>query len=296
MPEDASTYRRITVQPVSGALGAEIDGVDLAEPLDERQAAEIDRAFAAHKVIFFRDQKLTPEQQIAFSARFGVPERMPFIAPHPDHPEIIVVLKEADEAKISTFGGTWHSDFSFLPEPPAATCLYALEVPETGGDTLWIDMALAFETLSPGLQALLEGMKAMHTAAPYYGTRNEALSNFRLSRSMRIDRDNPEADFETAHPVVLRHPVTGRKALFVNPVYALRFEDMTREESKPLLDFLQGHATKPEFSCRFRWAPGSLALWDNRVTQHLAINDYDGQRRLLHRTTIGGQKPQAAAD
>lgn len=295
MPEGLTTYRSITVRAVSGALGAEIKGVDLAEPLDEQQAAEIDRAFAEHKVIFFRDQRLTPEQQIAFSARFGKPERMPFIAPLPEYPEIIVVLKEADEERISTFGGTWHSDFSFLPEPPAATCLYALEVPEAGGDTLWADMALAFETLSPGLQAMLKRLTAMHTAAPYYGTQNEELSNYRLSRSMQIARDNPEADFETGHPVVIRHPATGRTALFLNPVYALRFADMTREESKPLLDFLQAHAVKPEFSCRFRWTPGSLALWDNRVTQHLAVNDYDGQRRLMHRTTIGGQKPVAAS-
>ena len=290
-----SPYHSIAVHPISGALGAEIEGVNLARPLDNRQAEEIDRAFAEHKVVFFRDQRLSPEQQIAFSARFGKPERMPFIAPHPEHPEIIVVLKEADEARISTFGGTWHSDFSFLPEPPAATCLYALEIPEVGGDTLWIDMARAFEALSPGLQALLEGLNAMHTAAPYYGTQNEELSNYQLSRAMQIDRDNPEADFETAHPAVLRHPVTGRKALFVNPVYALRFEGMTREESRPLLDFLQSHAERPEFSCRFRWTPGALALWDNRVTQHLAVNDYDGQRRLLHRTTIAGQRPRATS-
>lgn len=284
-------FESIEVRPVSGALGAEIAGVDLSRPLDNRQGAEIDRAFAAYKVVFFRDQHLTPEQQIAFSARFGKPQRMPFVAPHPQHPEIIVVLKEADEERISTFGGTWHSDFSFLPEPPAATCLYALEVPEVGGDTLWIDMVRAFETLSPGLQSTLEGLRALHSGAPTYGTDNAGLSGQRLSRSMEIERGNPEADYETAHPVVCRHPVTGDKALFVNPVYSLRFADMTAEESRPLLDHLQDHAQRPEFTCRFRWTPGALALWDNRVTQHLAVNDYDGSRRLLHRTTIAGGKP-----
>lgn len=276
----------IKVTPLSPALGAEVTGLDLSAPLDCHQRAALARAFAEHMVLFFRDQTLTAERLIAFSADFGRPVRMPFIAPHPDHEEIIVVLKEAEERKISTFGGTWHSDFSFLPDPPAATALYALEVPDSGGDTLWANMAQAYDALSPAMRSMLDGLVAVHSGTSIHGTRNADLANYRLSRSIKIERDNPAADFETEHPVVRQHPVTGRRALFVNPVYCLHFKDMTPAESQPLLAFLQAHATRPEFSCRFRWRPGSLALWDNRVTQHLAINDYDGQRRLLHRTTI----------
>ena len=147
-------------------------------------------------------------------------------------------------------------------------------------------MVQAYGSLSEGLRSVLDGLVAIHSGAAIHGTRNAALASHRLSRSIKIERDNPAADFETEHPVVRRHPVTGRKALFVNPVYTQRFKDMTPEESQPLLAFLQAHATRPEFACRFRWRPGSLALWDNRVTQHLAINDYDGQRRLMHRTTM----------
>ncbi len=284
------SYRRIEVERVSGALGAEIRNVDLSRPLDEETMAEVRRALVAHQVIFFRDQSLTPEQQIAFTARFGPVSRVPFIAPLAEHADIIAVLKEADERGISSFGGTWHSDFSFLPEPPLGSVLYALEVPEHGGDTLWADMYRAYETLSAGLRRVLDGLRAVHSGAPY-GTAAAPPADLRLSRSVKMARGDPAADVETEHPVVRVHPESGRRALFVNPVYSLRFAGMTAAESQPLLDFLQAHATRPEFTCRFRWRPGSLAVWDNRCTQHLAVNDYDGRRRLLHRTTIAGERP-----
>lgn len=286
------TYRTIQIRPLTGgALGAEISGVDLARPLPETAAQEIRRAFVEHQVVFFRDQDLTPDRQIAFSRCFGPTFAVPYVDPLPGHPQIIAVLKEADERSISTFGGVWHSDFSFLEQPPLATILYALDVPSSGGDTLWADMYRAYETLSPGLQRMLDRLAAIHTGAPY-GVRH-APQGVGTSRSIGIRRGVAGADTEIAHPVVRTHPESGRRALFVNPIYTRRFEDMTEEESRPLLDFLYAHATRPEFTCRFRWTNGAVAVWDNRCTLHLAVNDYDGSRRLLHRTTTRGERPRS---
>jgi taurine dioxygenase len=280
---------RIEVQPMAGALGADIGGVDLSRPLDDAAFAAIERALHEHLVIFFHDQTLTPEQHLALTRRFGPISRSPYIKHMDDYPDIIAVLKEAEERKISTFGNAWHSDFSFLEEPPLGSVLYAREVPSHGGDTLFANMYAAYEALSPGLRRVLDGLKAIHTGKPYgVGGLPEDLA---VSRSIGIERDNPEADRETAHPVARVHPATGRKALFVNSIYTTRFEGMTAAESKPLLKFLYAHATQPEFTCRLRWRQGDLAVWDNRCTMHYAINDYDGQRRLMHRTTIKGERP-----
>ncbi len=289
-----TAFRTFDLRPLAGALGAEIAGLDLSRPLGPGQHDELLRAFAEYFVLLFRDQALTPTQQLAATRLFGDPLALPFIAPHPDHPQIIRVLKEADEQRIATFGGTWHSDFSFLPEPPSASLLYALEVPAFGGDTLWSNTAAVFESLSPGLRRCLEGLSAVHSGATIHGTRTAGLAGLRLSRSIHLDRGNPAADFETEHPVVCRHPTSGRPALFVNPVYTQRFAGMTEAESRPLLDYLQSQVERPEFTCRIRWTAGSLAVWDNRVTQHLAINDYDGTRRLLHRTAVAGAQPRPA--
>jgi taurine dioxygenase len=279
----------IEIAPLSGALGAEVRGLDLARPLDAATFAAVHAAYLAHQVLVFRDQRLTPDQQLAFSRRFGTLLRLPYIAPLPAHPEIIAVLKEADERNISTFGGTWHSDFSFLERPPSASLLYALEVPARGGDTIWADMYRAHDSLSDGLRGLLRGLRAVHSGVPY-GTQGPA-SDLAVSRSLAITRGDPSADAEVAHPVVRRHPETGRAALFVNSIYTTRFAGMTAEESAPLLRYLEAHATRPEFTCRVAWAPGTLVVWDNRSTQHLAVNDYDGARRLLHRTTVAGERP-----
>jgi taurine dioxygenase len=282
-------YETLELRPLAGALGAEIGGVDLARPLEPRQFAEIRRAFLEHLVIFFRDQTLTPQQHEAFSARFGALSRMPYVKPLDDHPDIIAVLKEADERKISVFGGAWHSDFSFLDEPPLGSVLYALETPSYGGDTLWSNMYAAYDALSAGMKRLLDSLVALHSGS-VYGV-DGIPKDLRTSRSIAISRNNPEADIERGHPAIRVHPETGRKALFVNPIYPTRFDGMTREESAPILDFLYAHATRPEFTCRFRWRARSLALWDNRCAMHYAINDYDGQRRLMHRTTIAGDRP-----
>ncbi len=278
----------VVISPVAPACGAEVVGADLVTMPDEA-FGQLRQALAEHGVLFIRDQHLTPERQLDVTRRFGPILRVPYIKHLDAYPDIIAVLKEADEKKISTFGGTWHSDFSFLPEPPSLTLLYAIELPEVGGDTLWASQYGAYDALSDGMKALIDPLRAIQTAWPH-GT-NGPGPNAATSRSIGMVRNDPSADREISQPVVRVHPGTGRKALFVNPVYTQRFEAMTEEESRPLLHFLFSHATKAEFTCRLRWELGTLAIWDNRCLLHLAINDYDGSRRLLHRTTVAGEQP-----
>ena len=288
----SDSYTRIEVRPMAGALGADVQGVDLARPLDDATFAEIERAFHERIVLFFHDQELTPEQHVAFTRRLGPLSRSPYVKHLDEHPDIIAVLKEADERGISTFGNAWHSDFSFLEEPPLGSVLYAREVPAHGGDTLFANMYAAYEALSEGLRRMLDPLNAMHSGKPY-GVGGFSV-DLKLSRSIEIERNRPEADREVAHPVVRLHPVTGRKALFVNSIYTTRFEGMTEAESRPLLEFLYAHAIRPEFTCRLRWRARDLAIWDNRCAMHYAVNDYDGSRRLMHRTTIKGERPIGA--
>jgi len=280
-------YQSIEVRPAAGSLGADVCGVDLARPLRNSTADELRRALVEYLVLFFRDQNLTPDQHLDFSRLFGSLLRVPYVKHMDEYPDIIAVLKEADERNISTFGNAWHSDFSFLEAPPMGSALYAKEVPSHGGDTLWANMYDAYEGLSDGMKRLLDPLRAMHSGRPY-GVAH-APKGVRTSRSIAIERDNREADREVAQPVVVVHPSSRRKALFVNAIYATRFEHMTEAESRPLLEFLFQHCIRPEFTCRFRWKPGSLAIWDNRCTLHYAVNDYDGSRRLMHRTTIAGE-------
>jgi taurine dioxygenase len=282
-------YERLSVQPLAGALGAEIGGVDLAR-LDDAGFAELRRAFREHLVLFFRDQRLDAAALKSFTRRFGPLFRTPYVEPLEGEPDIVAVRKEAEERNISVFGGAWHSDFSFLEAPPLGSVLYALEVPPQGGDTLFANMHLAYETLSPGMRRLLDRVEAMHSGH-VYGAARPASATLRTSASMAISRGDPEADRERAHPAVLVHPDTGRRALFVNPIYTTRLADMNPAECRGMLEFLYAHATQPRFTCRFRWRPGSVALWDNRATLHLAIDDYDGFGRLLWRTAIAGEKP-----
>jgi taurine dioxygenase len=277
-----------TIRPVAPHCGADVVGVDLRDPSSETMTL-MRESIAEHAVLFVRDQNLTPEQQVELTRRFGSVLRVPYIKPIAEHPDIVAVLKEADERNIATFGGTWHSDFSFLDEPPSLTLLYALELPEVGGDTLWSSQYAAYDSLSTGMKRLLDPLRAVHTAWPH-GT-NGPDATAAVSRSVVMTRNDPSADREVTQPVIRVHPVTDRKALFVNPVYTQRFVDMTVEESQPLLHHLFDHSTRAEFTCRLRWTPGTLAIWDNRCLLHLAINDYDGTRRLLHRTTVAGECP-----
>lgn len=283
-----SDYRHIEVRPLTGVLGAEIFGVDLTGPVRDAVFAEIEAAFAAHSVIVFRDQPFGLDDLKRVTAMFGEFGFEPYVKTMEEHPEIIEVIKEASEKGMVNFGGSWHSDWSFQETPPRATFLHAKEIPPFGGDTCFASMYLAFETLSPGLQRLLQGLRVMHSARRPYGVDNKLFGKGK--RAMTI-LNSESAHEEIAHPAVRTVPETGRKALFVNPVYSIRFEDMTESESRPLLEFLHAHATRAEFTCRVRWYPGTLTIWDNRCVQHNAMNDYDGYRRVLHRTTVRGERP-----
>ncbi|MGC2201070.1 MAG: TauD/TfdA family dioxygenase [Stellaceae bacterium] len=269
---------------MAGALGAEITGVDLSEDLDSDAIAAIRRAWRDYLVIFFRGQPLVPERFLAFARRFGEVIEYPFIKGIEGFPEITSVVKLEHERV--NFGGLWHSDTAYLEYPPMATMLIARELPPYGGDTLFANMYLAYETLSPGLRHLLDGLVAVNSSAKADVTK---------TREDRI-RDGARADakreYVAEHPVVRTHPETGRKALYVNGGHTVRFKNMTEEESAPLLQYLFAHQQHPEFTCRFRWEVGSIAFWDNRCTQHNPINDYHGFRRVMHRVTLAGEKPR----
>ncbi len=289
-------YQKIKVEPLAGSIGAEIHGVDLSQDLDNQTFSEIRRAFDENIVIFFRDQNITPEQHLAFGGRFGAFDVHPFAAGLPEHPEILPIIKEADD-EFRAFGSGWHSDVTFYERPPLGSILYALQSPERGGDTMFANMCLAYDKLSDGLKEMLDGMTAIHSAGDTYGTRNSGAMRRKEfgGKSMTI-RYGDDADAEMEHPVIRTIPETGRKALFVNRTYTKYFKGWSREESQPLLEYLWNHAIQAEFTCRFRWRRGSIAFWDNRCTLHSAINDYDGQRREMHRVTIIGERPFLAAD
>lgn len=282
------TYRTIQVHPVSGALGAEISGVDLSRDLDDGVIGEIRRALVENCVIFFRDQHLSPDQHLAFGRRFGELQIHDFVEGLADNEEILEVRKEEHETR--NFGGGWHTDVSYLEKPALGSVLYAREVPAYGGDTMFANQYLAYETLSDGMKSMLGEMRAMHSARKSYGLYSpRAVAN--VQSSMKI-RATEEAHGEVDHPVVRTHVESGRKALYVHGIFTTRFQDMTEAESAPLLDYLYEHAVRPEFTCRFRWEVGSLALWDNRCAQHYPLNDYHGYRRVMHRVTLAGDKPR----
>jgi taurine dioxygenase len=272
------------VRLIAGALGAELHGVDLGVELSAETIGAIRQALLDHGVIFFRDQDLPPDRLLALARRFGTPVEYPFLKGIEGFPEIITVSKLEDET--INFGGVWHSDTTYLQEPPMATLLVAREVPEAGGDTIFANQYLAYETLSDGMKRLLAGLKGVASSAKADSSR---------TREDRIKSDG-SADarklLTAEHPVVRTHPETGRKALYVNRAHTVGFAGMTEEESTPLLEFLFHHQIRPEFTCRFRWTVGSLAIWDNRCAQHYAMNDYHGHKRVMHRITLAGDRPQ----
>ena len=278
----AGDYGRIEVRPLSAALGAVIAGVDVAAGPDDEQFAEIRRAYGEYGVIFFRDQQLSPEQHIAFAGRWSAINVNRFFKSVEGYPMIAEVRKEPDQQ--DNIGGDWHTDHSYDTAPAMGSILYAREVPEVGGDTLFASMYLAFETLSDGLKRILEGLKAWHSSRHVFGDMSVRAAGDTVGRI-----DNPElATQDSLHPVVIRHPETGRKALYVNPGFTVCFDGWTREESAPLLAYLYAHAARPEHTCRFQWREGSIAFWDNRATWPRALTDYAGQRRLMHRITLEG--------
>lgn len=270
----------LTIRRVAGALGAEISGVDLAQDLPDGVVAEIRAALVEHQVIFFRDQDLSPARQVAFGRRFGPLNIHPYVRGMEGYPEVMEIIKEPGDK--TNFGGGWHSDTSFLERPAIGSILHAIELPEWGGDTLFSSQVAAYEALSPGMKATLEGLRAVHSAGREYSAQGHSAQK----RSSMSVAEAEGAVGEFIHPVVLAHPESGRKALYVNPAFTMRFEGWTKRESKPLLDFLFEHCRYEGYTCRFAWKPGSVAFWDNRQVWHFALNDYPGQRRHMRRVTV----------
>lgn len=277
-----------TVRPLSSAMGAEICGVQLAS-LSDDAFADLARALWRHKMVYLCEQDLDHAGHEAFAARFGPFGQDAYTQGVAGHRNVQPLIKEADHRSRALFGSGWHTDSPFLERPPSVTILRAVEVPPWGGDTVWANMALAFRMLSPAMQAMLRPLKVRMSAVANAATQAK-VSGRELAFSSDGARDAAFAG--QAHPLVRRHPETGEEALYVDEVYAVGIDGMTEEESRPLLDFLCRHATQHGFTCRLRWVPGMVALWDNRSTLHLAANDYDGFRREMYRTTMEGERPE----
>lgn len=274
------------VIPVSDAVGAAVHGVDVRTLTDE-QTAMLDHAWAEHGVLFFRDQDLSPDEHITFAERFAPIEVNRFFATVDGHPRIAEVRKEpTDEANI---GGGWHTDHSYDSAPARGSILVARDVPGTGGDTRYLGTAAAYDALSDGLKETLNGLRAEHSNRHVFG----AAATRRQKVAGRIG--NPAGVSDAEHPVIVKHPQTGRRLLYINPAFTRRFVGWTHDESLPLLTFLYEHMTQEQFTYQFDWQPGSIAMWDNRSTWHWALNDYPGERRLMHRITIQGERLEAAS-
>jgi len=271
------------IDDLSPFIGSEIRGLNLSKPIAADTLSELRRVWLERKVLFFLDQQLTPDQQVAFTRQFGEADKYPFLKGIEDNPLVAPVLKLPEET--INFGGVWHSDTTYLEFPAAGASLYALEVPPLGGDTIFCNMGTAYEALSQNIKDKIDTLQAVNTS-------NKAAVS--KTRSHRLadsgDRSAPEV-FTHVHPVVRTHPESGERTLYVNEAHTSRFDDWTEKDSEPLLNELYQHARKPEFQCRFRWTLGAVVLWDNRSTHHYPINDYHGYRRLLHRVSLKGSRP-----
>jgi taurine dioxygenase len=273
--------QKVEIKRIAGSLGAEIHGVDLRS-VDDSTTKQIRQALLDHKVIFFRNQELSPNEFLNFSARFGKPVKYPFVKGIDGYPEIIQVLKREDEK--TNFGGVWHCDTLYLEEPPMGTILLARELPPYGGDTLFANQVAAYDALSDGVKLTLSTLTAVNTSAK---------ADVSKTREDRIkDSGHKTEDLVSYHPAVRTHPETGKKTLYVNVAHTDRFDGWTPEESAPLLKYLFEHQVKPEFTCRFKWDVGSIAFWDNRAALHNPINDYHGFKRSMHRITLAGDRPR----
>ncbi len=272
------TYERITVEPIAGALGAEVRGVDLAAPVDGATRAEIHEAWMRHQVLFFRDQAIGPEQHKTFARQFGELHVHPVLSSRREegHPEIVVLESDADRPFVAE---SWHSDVTFERKPPLGSVLRGAIIPEWGGDTMWSSMYAAYEALSTAMQRLLSELRAVHDGGAF-----QALATEHQRRELARDE-------RTTHPVIRTHPVTGRKSIFVNATFTKKIAGMRSKESAPLLAFLFEHVGSPEFTCRFRWRSNSIAMWDNRCTQHRVISDNLHAHRRMERVTICGDEP-----
>jgi taurine dioxygenase len=276
--------KNLEVRKLAGALGAEIRGIDLARDLDAANTRKLRDIWLEHGVVFFRDQELPPARFLEFAQKIGEVIEYPFVNGIEGFPLIIPVVKLEHER--NNFGGIWHSDTAYLEHPPMASMLVAREVPPFGGDTLFASQYAAYEALSPGMKQMLGGLYAVNSSSKAEVTRT------REDRIAERGTEQAKKPLEAEHPVIRTHPETGRKALYVNFGHTVRFRDMSEEESAPLLNYLFAHQVRPEFTCRFSWQPGSVALWDNRCTQHNPVNDYHGYRRVMHRITLKGDQPR----
>lgn len=275
------------IHRTAGALGAEISGIDVARGVSARLAADVRAVWLQHQVVFLRDQTLSVRQFLDFAKTFGVPVEYPFVKGVAGFPQVIEVKKLPHERH--NFGGVWHSDTTYLPEPPMGSMLLALQVPPFGGDTLFASQYAAYEGLSGTLQRLQTGL---------VGISSSAKADVSKTREDRIQSDGKPtspgtapSSFRAEHPLVRTHPETGRKSLYLNVAHTTGIVGLRDEESAPLLQFLFAHQVKPEFTCRFVWRTGSIAFWDNRCTLHNPVNDYQGHLRLMHRITLQGDRP-----
>lgn len=279
------------IQKLTGFVGAQITGLNLANGIDAELAEALRGALRDHLVIVLRNQQLTLDLQKDLTRSFGALMQLPYVKPLDSDPVVIAVLKEAEERNTGVFGGDWHADFSFLENPPSGSVLNAVEIPPVGGDTVWASQVAAYESLPTDLREIVDTHHAVHVGKPY-GVKWAPPAKDRANASISMSRGDPNADRDQLHPSVVTDPVSGRKALFLNPIYVTRFDGMTEDQSAPHLAAIYKHAARPDFSCRLKWQPGDVAIWDNRMTMHYATNDYDGHRRLLYRTTFLGMPPQ----
>jgi len=267
------------IRPLTGGLGAEIFGADIKRDAD---FDAIHQAFVDHSVITLRDQDISPEDHLAFARRFGAINVNRFFKPVDGHPEIATVFKDKDQKE--AVGEGWHTDHSYDQIPALGSILHAIEMPPVGGDTLFVSMGMAYDALSDRMRDFVDGLWAVHSSRHVFGAsvlESEAAKSGRLENADKATQD-------ARHPVVITHPLSGRRGIYVNPVFTTHIEGLKPDESQALLQFLYAHCQKPEFQCRVRWQVGDVTMWDNRATWHKAINDYHGYRRLMHRITVEG--------
>ncbi len=280
MPNDG-----LQIEPIAGALGAEVSDVDLRS-LDTELVGQIRAAFVDHQVLVFRDQELTPDDQVAFGRHFGELDTHPFVEMNDEHPEVLDIVTEPEDRVGANFGGGWHTDLTFMTEPDLGSILYAIEVPPAGGDTLFASQLAAYDSLSDTMKSMLDGLVATHSPDRQYGMAGQS----KTSKAM-VTKDGVDASSETEHPVVRTHPESGRKGLYVNPAFTEKIRGMRRDESAALLSFLYEKGSHEAFTCRVKWQPGTLTMWDNRSVQHFALHDYAGHRRHMRRITVKGDRP-----
>ena len=273
------------ITPLPGA-GAEITGVDIRR-LTPAEFSAVKAAYAEHGVVFFRGQSLSEDDHIAFARRFGPININRFFLAHERYPEIALVLKEKEQK--TNIGGGWHTDHSYDAEPAMGSILVARQLPDEGGDTWFASMYAAYDTLDDATKKEIEGLRAVHSAKHIFGSATQNYYKSNEDTGPRIG-NAAAADVleDVAHPVVITHPLSGKKALYVNPAFTVRIAGYTEDASSALLARLYAHAMNPAHAHRFKWQPGSVAFWDNRATWHWAMNDYHGERRLMHRITIEG--------